>query len=582
VDKFVKLLLLVFSLLPAVIFFILGQKTQDKFYTTGGVILLFVYFSIILLLYLPTYIKLKRQLKQASTEVKPKKANIGTIPDYTNFLANCPIPSVITDASLNLEHKNNAYIDLEEKYKVGHIKTLFDIISDDKIQLAKKIISISNTGYKNNTLKVNLQNDQKVTLNLYIVPFGDRPTQNKFIIFILDNSEEIDLKEKFIQAQKMQAVGQLAGGISHDFNNLLTAIIGFCDLLLTRHPPGEQSFADIMQIKHNANRAANLVRQLLAFSRKQTLQMEVLNIMDVLADLSNLMRRLLGENIELKVNHGRDIWDIKADRSQLEQVIINLAVNARDAMDKKGTLFIETHNADIFSGNDIKFKFLNNNFKGEVEPGSYAVIHFSDNGCGIPREKLEQIFEPFYTTKSVGEGTGLGLATVTGIIEQTGGQIFVSSEEGKGTEFIILLKKTEATSQKTEPEKASQKQADLTGVGTILIVEDEEPVRMFTARALKNKGYNVLEAYNGERALEIMAEYGDKVDMIVSDVVMPGISGPEMADEIKKTYPDLKIIFVSGYGEDAFRENYGDVRDFHFLPKPYTLNQLAAKVKELM
>jgi two-component system cell cycle sensor histidine kinase/response regulator CckA len=560
-----------------VIFFLLYSKTDDDFFLNGGIILFFTYFAILLALILPSYIK-KFNQPEKPAEKKSKR----TEGDFEKVAQNCPIPAVITDNELKILNKNNAYFDFSEKYKLNNVESIFDIISDDKIQVAKKIISISNSGYQNNIIKANLLDDRKITLNLYLTPLVASDSNNKFVIFILDNSEEIDLKEKFIQAQKMQAVGQLAGGISHDFNNLLTAIIGFCDLLLTRHPAGEQSFADIMQIKHNANRAANLVRQLLAFSRKQTLQSEVLNTTDVLADLTNLLRRLLGENIELRMAHGRDIWDIKADRSQLEQVIINLAVNARDAMDKKGELLIETRNVEIFGANDIKFKFANNNFKGDIEAGSYVFIDFSDTGCGISKESLQKIFEPFYTTKAVGEGTGLGLATVTGIIEQSGGHIFVSSEQGKGTEFIIMLKKTDAKAKVIEVEKPTPKQADLTGVGTVLIVEDEEPVRMFTVRALKNKGYNVLEAYNGERALEIMAEVGDKVDIIVSDVVMPGISGPEMAEEIKKTRPNIKIIFVSGYGEDAFRENYGDVRDFHFLPKPYTLNQLAAKVKEMI
>jgi two-component system, cell cycle sensor histidine kinase and response regulator CckA len=314
----------------------------------------------------------------------------------------------------------------------------------------------------------------------------------------------------------MQAVGQLAGGVAHDFNNLLTAMIGFCDLLLLRFEPGDPSFADIMQIQQNANRAANLVRQLLAFSRQQTLQPRVLNITDVLVDLSHLLRRLIGENIELKVVHGRDLGVVKVDQGQLEQVIINLAVNARDAMPAGGTLTIRT--ANLRSTQDQR--------RGhEVIPaGDYVLIGVEDTGVGIPADNLARIFDPFFSTKELGSGTGLGLSTVYGIVKQTGGFVFVDSNPGRGAVFEIYLPRCEpmdasisASLDGSEPSTSK----DLTGYGTVLLVEDEDPVRKFGARALRNKGYKVIEAESGEAALELIRNAAEKIDLLITDVVMP-------------------------------------------------------------
>ncbi|TWB34827.1 hybrid sensor histidine kinase/response regulator [Nitrospirillum viridazoti] len=407
---------------------------------------------------------------------------------------------------------------------------------------------------------------------------GEGDGDRGLILHLVDMTAQKNLEAQFVQSQKMQAIGQLAGGVAHDFNNLLTAMIGFCDLLLLRHKPGDQSFSDIMQIKQNANRAANLVRQLLAFSRQQTLQPRVLSITDVLAELSNLLRRLIGENIELRMLHGRDTGLVRVDQGQLEQVIINLVVNARDAMPKGGRLTIVTGN--LHTTEPIRHE------TEEMPPGDWVVVEVIDTGIGIPPENLQRIFEPFFSTKEVGSGTGLGLSTVYGIVRQTGGFVFVESKPGEGAKFSIHLPRLDekALAQAAPAEESKDKAAaDLTGMGTVLLVEDEDAVRVFGARALRNKGYTVLEARSGEEALDLLqGERGGDVDLIVTDVVMPQMDGPTMIEQVRRFRPDVKVIFISGYAEDRFRHSLKDGAVVDFLPKPFSLKQLAAKVKEVM
>ena len=391
---------------------------------------------------------------------------------------------------------------------------------------------------------------------------------------IQDVTQEKKLEAQFAQSQKMLAVGQLAGGVAHDFNNLLTAIIGHADLLMLKYSPSDDSFADINQIKQNANRAANLVRQLLAFSRQQTLQPRVLDVGDTLADLGNLLRRLLGAGVTLNIRHGRDLALVKVDRVQLEQVVINLAVNARDAMDGAGAVDISTQMETV--GETIGTR---------LEPmpaGDYVRIDVADNGSGIEPEHLGRIFEPFFTTKAVGEGTGLGLSTVYGIVKQTGGFIFVDSKVGRGSTFSLYLPPHEETAE-AAAETQAERARDLTGAGTIMLVEDEDPVRLFGARALRGKGYRVIEASTGEAALRMFAE-GEAVDvdLLVTDVVMPELDGPSLIAAAREYDPDLPVVCVSGYAESAFREKLAGFENVHFLPKPFTLNQLAGKVKDVI
>ncbi|MEO0977828.1 MAG: PAS domain-containing protein [Pseudomonadota bacterium] len=399
------------------------------------------------------------------------------------------------------------------------------------------------------------------------------------IVYALETTQQRALEAQFAQSQKMQAIGQLAGGVAHDFNNVLTAIIGFSDLLLASHRPTDPSFQDIMNIKQNANRAAGLVRQLLAFSRRQTLRPQQLELNDVLADLSILLDRLLGEKVELKVVHGRDLWPVMADLNQLEQVIVNLAVNAGDAMAEGGRLTIRTSNVEEAQSTQFE------NTRG-MPPGEYTLVEVEDTGHGMPPEIMEKIFDPFFSTKEVGKGTGLGLSTVYGIVKQTGGFIFCTSEVDAGTTFRLFLPRhipDVVEDPKPEPKEAEpEKVADLTGTASILLVEDEEAVRAFAARALASRGYTVHEAGSGNEALEVMEEVGGGIDLVVSDVVMPEMDGPTLLVELRKTQPDLKIIFVSGYAEDAFEENLPEGEQFFFLPKPFTLKQLATTVKDVL
>jgi two-component system cell cycle sensor histidine kinase/response regulator CckA len=386
------------------------------------------------------------------------------------------------------------------------------------------------------------------------------------LLSLKDNTEESRLKRQVAQATKMQAVGQLAGGVAHDFNNILTAIIGHCDLMLMRHTPGDSDYDDIQQIRANSNRAASLTRQLLAFSRQQTLRPQVLQLPDVVSDVFNLLKRLLGETVTLNVKHGRNLGSVRADPGQLEQVIVNLAVNARDAMSEGGTLTLQTY---AVSAADVR------RMKSEIMPiVDYTAISITDTGTGIPPDVLPKIFEPFFTTKEVGKGTGLGLSTVYGIVKQSNGFIFADSALGQGTSFVIYLPVHKAEPI-AEPAAAQPKErpTELWGTGTILLVEDEAMVRAVAERALTRQGYTVVTAGNGEEALERL-EGGQTFDLLISDVVMPTMDGPTLVRHARAKYPELPILFMSGYAEEQLRKSI-DIQNVAFLPKPFSVQQLA-------
>ncbi len=390
------------------------------------------------------------------------------------------------------------------------------------------------------------------------------------LIAVLSDATELkSLEAQFVQSQKMQAIGQLAGGVAHDFNNLLTAISGHCDLLLLRHDQGDQDYCDLIQINQNANRAAALVNQLLAYSRKQTLCPQVIYLRDTLSDLTHLLNRLVGEKVTLSLSHDPTLFPIRADKRQMEQVLMNLVVNARDAMPEGGEIRIVTENITLTEP-------LRRD-RAVVAPGSYVSVKVIDTGVGIATDKLQKVFEPFFTTKRIGEGTGLGLSTAYGIVKQTGGFIFVDSTSGDGACFQLLFpayRGREEVIAQTRLNEIPQGNAR----GLILLVENEAPVRAFASRALQLRGFTVLEADSAESALELLADATLKVDVFVTDVVMPGLDGPSWVRAALTARPDVKVVFMSGYAEETFGDTQAKIPNSVFLPKPFSLNELTKTV----
>lgn len=395
------------------------------------------------------------------------------------------------------------------------------------------------------------------------------------LIAVLHDATELkSLEAQFVQSQKMQAIGQLAGGVAHDFNNLLTAISGHCDLLLLRHDQGDTDYSDLVQINQNANRAAALMGQLLAFSRKQTLRPETLDMRDTLADLTHLLNRLVGEKVTLTLSHDPVLEPIRADKRQLEQVLMNLVVNARDAMPTGGEIRIVTECSTLVDPLQRD--------QVTVPSGQYVTIQVSDDGVGIAPDKLQKVFEPFFTTKRTGEGTGLGLSTAYGIVKQSGGYIFVDSSEGVGTCFTLYFPVLSQSAQIEKP-KASEIAATVgpaANGGVILLVEDEAPVRAFASRALRLRGYTVLEAENADAALATLEDVDLKIDVFVTDVVMPGMDGPSWVKQALIARPDVRVVFVSGYAEDSLGEAQKKIPNSVFLPKPFSLNDLTETVNK--
>ena len=514
---------------------------------------------------------------------------------FVRFFNNTPIAIAAVDQSGRIGRTNVPFVKMfgQDPGDEGAERRLADLVSEsDREQIEAALRAAGAGGSVVPPIDAKLAIGLNRSAHFYIYPVEDSGDEEAAVIVnVLEMTEQRGLEEQFAQSQKMDTVGQLAGGVAHDFNNVLTAIIGFSDLLLSNHRPSDPSFQDIMNIKQNANRAAGLVRQLLAFSRRQTLRPQVLWLGEVLSDLSILLTRLLGENVKLDLVHGRDLWPIKADLNQFETVIINLAVNGRDAMVNGGTMTIRTH--DLPAADVAAFGYV------PLPEMDYVLVEVEDTGAGMSPEIQARIFDPFFTTKEVGKGTGLGLSTVFGIVKQSGAFIHLTSEVDKGTVFRIFLPRhvpvegeEEATGIEGETEGETETEneagegdaeiADLTGNAGILLVEDEEAVRAFAARALSSRGYKVFEAPTGVEALDVMAESGDEIDLVVSDVVMPELDGPSLLAELRKTRPELKIIFISGYAEEAFKKNLPEGEDFNFLPKPFSLKQLAVAVKETL
>jgi two-component system cell cycle sensor histidine kinase/response regulator CckA len=506
----------------------------------------------------------------ATPAVKAEPAAVTAAPEIGTLLRNAPMGVAFADLEGTLTDANDAFARFFGASGISGRKFTDLVDAGDKEGVAG-LIALTAQGEaapRAVEVRAGMSGERMGELFASATPTG-------LVFYLVDVSEQKALEIKFAQSQKMQAVGQLAGGVAHDFNNLLTVIIGNSEFLLMRHQAGDPSFKEINEIHQNALRAATLVGQLLAFSRKQTMQPKLLALGEVLGELAQMLRRLLREGIHLKLENEPDLWPVHADEAQLSNAIINLVVNARDAMPDGGIVSIVTANDSVTKPATLGTAIM--------PPGDYVRIEVADTGLGISKEHMSKIFDPFFTTKPVGQGTGLGLATVYGIVKQSGGFITVRSEVGSGTSFKIYLPRHRAEVTATAAADANATAArDMTGQDTVLLVEDEEAVRSFAARALRMRGYNVLEAGGGEEALEIVRRGPDKIDLVITDVVMPNMDGPTLVRHVRELRPDMAVIFMSGYAEEAFRRNDEKAEELHFLPKPFGLKQLAAKVKDVL
>ena len=469
---------------------------------------------------------------------------------------------------------NEAFLDTfgyEKDEIIGDfIEDLFASAGDTDFKL--HILPASLKGGWNGEFKVKRKDGKEITIFLSTSSVKDDAGQPVVIVGVIsDITLRKQLEEQLRHSQKMEAIGQLAGGIAHDFNNLLTVIEGYIDLLqnVMKHEGKTPTY--VMQIKKATDRAVALTRQLLAFSRRQILQPKVLDINQSIRDLSIMLQRLIGENIELITDLDTGIWPIKADPHQIEQVIMNLIVNARDAMPDGGKLIIKTRAMQLDSSY--------NRLHPDVKVGDYVLLSISDTGIGMSPEIRERIFEPFFTTKEKGKGTGLGLATVYGIIKQSNGHIYVYSEHGKGTTFKIYfpaVKKRQITRNKKKVNKSSKGKGE-----KILVVEDEYLVRELILDTLKNLGYQVLEASNGDQALKIFHENKSEIDLVLTDLIMPGMNGKKLMETITKETPDLQFLIMSGYDDNAISKHGLMEIGFNYIQKPFSPKALAEKLQEV-
>ena len=504
---------------------------------------------------------------------------------YAKVFDICPVALAIGSAEGEILECNRAFLKLAlAEASVGD--NIRDYIADIDAEIWRTLIKDK----KPAELRFKGETERYVRASVHKITGGIEGGADQYVYFFIDLTDSKVLEQKFNQSQKMQAVGQLAGGVAHDFNNLLTAILGHVELALTRFEPGHPCFSDLTQIRQNANRAGGLVRQLLAFSRRQTFVVKQVNLTDILPDLSHLLNRTMGDKIKLNTEYGRDLYDIKIDIGQFERVIVNLAVNARDAMPDGGALSIKTVNISVNKNETRGYDIM--------PAGDYVAVFVEDTGGGMPESVREKIFEPFFTTKEPGHGTGLGLSTVYGIVKQSGGFIFVFSEIGKGTRFEMYFPKADSLEEEEEtlidpeaekdmsvletPVVTDAASEEASAPKTILVAEDEDSVRAFVVRALKMRGYRVIEADCGEEALVIYRESHENIDLILSDVIMPGADGPQWVKAALATDPNVRVIFMSGYAEDAYRNDPEQNETAGFLPKPFSLKQLTDTVKNAL
>jgi two-component system cell cycle sensor histidine kinase/response regulator CckA len=493
------------------------------------------------------------------------------------LLAQLPLGLAMTDRDGRFLFANDAF--LRSVAREGRGLPAFPtdlVVREDKAAISDAVRRFGRGPATSGDVAVRLVNSPEEPVSLGLA--GVRGLGEAAVLLSLaDSSQENQLRRQVAQATKMQAVGQLAGGVAHDFNNVLTAIIGTCDLMLLRHIPGDSDYDDIQQIRANSNRAAALTRQLLAFSRQQTLRPEIIQLPDVVSEVSPLIKRLLGEKITYYVQHDRNLGPVRADPQQMEQVIMNLAVNARDAINSRGqgvgriSLFTRTLHAKqvIQLGSEV------------LPAADYTVLIVQDTGGGIPPHVLPKLFEPFFTTKEQGKGTGLGLSTAYGIVKQSGGFIFadnIADKAGRvtGARFTVYfpVHRGEMPKKREAPPLVS---SDWSAGGKLLLVEDEDMVRIVAERALTRAGYEVTSCANGDEGLAAITEGTTQFDIVVSDVVMPGMDGPAMVRAIRAKLPQMPVLFMSGYAEEQLRRDI-DIADMHFIAKPFSVAAIGNKV----
>jgi len=518
-----------------------------------------------------------RTLAGAESTSNQSRTNIENLADETDLhvLSEAPFGVVKLDStdlnSAKVTNSNSGFVAMvEEGSTIGvEFASLFETADNTDRFLS------SGLKMREAPIDVHLKGKARRPVNVYF----STPTESGCMAYIVDVSARKQLEHQLVQSQKMQAIGQLAGGVAHDFNNLLTAIRLNTDDLLGRHPVGDPSYPELQKINQTVARAAGLVRKLLAFSRKQTLRTQTLDVTETLSDLTVLLQQVMVERVKLDVVHGRGLPAIQADKGQLETVLMNLCVNARDATVEKG----QGGKIEVRSVKPTDTDLSVDNIPPRKE-GGYVLIRVTDSGTGMDAETQKKIFEPFFTTKEQGKGTGLGLATVYGIVEQSGGHLRVESELGVGTSFKVYIPTATGKDKVVVAPKKPVvvKPSDLAGQGLILFVEDEDAVRSIAAKTLRKRGYTVTEAGDGEEALEILEEATEPFDLMISDVVMPGMDGPTLLKEGRSLLGDARIVFISGYAEEEFSELLAEEPDVTFLPKPFTLTQLAEKVKTVI